>query len=148
MRSSEQRPTAGGTEPRTHCRHLAALCDSMTCRGHFMSITRTGINRTEAGALGQASFEETVDILFRCAAPVAELVCLCMMQPRLSWLLRASTREPSGAQIVTAVLARQGRLTDHQPSSVSVRRHSWQACTPLTLALCCTGRRCTRSWTT
>ena len=39
-----------------------------------MSITRTGINRTEAGALGQASFEETVDILFRYG------LCLCMMQ--------------------------------------------------------------------
>ena len=45
----------------------------MTCRGHFMSITRTGINRTEAGALGQASFEETVDILFRC--PVSRTDC-------------------------------------------------------------------------
>ena len=33
-----------------------------------MSITRNGINRTEAGALGQASFEETVDILFRYGA--------------------------------------------------------------------------------
>ena len=56
-------------------RHLAALCDSMTCRGHFMSITRNGINRTEAGALGQASFEETVDILFRCLAAVSPSWC-------------------------------------------------------------------------
>ncbi|KAK9808301.1 hypothetical protein WJX73_009827 [Symbiochloris irregularis] len=48
-------------------RHLAALCDSMTSRGYFMSITRNGINRTEAGPLGRASFEETVDILFRAA---------------------------------------------------------------------------------
>ena len=40
-----------------------------------MSITRNGINRTEAGALGQASFEETVDILFRCAAAVFPTWC-------------------------------------------------------------------------
>ena len=46
-------------------RHLAALVDSMTCRGHFMAITRHGINRNENGPLGQCSFEETVDILFR-----------------------------------------------------------------------------------
>ena len=47
-------------------RHLAALCDSMTSRGHFMAITRHGINRNENGPLAQCSFEETVDILFRC----------------------------------------------------------------------------------
>ena len=46
-------------------RHLAALCDSMTARGHFMAITRHGINRGENGPLAQCSFEETVDILFR-----------------------------------------------------------------------------------
>ena len=48
-------------------RHLAMLVDSMTSRGHFMAITRHGINRSEAGPLAQASFEETVDILFRAA---------------------------------------------------------------------------------
>lgn len=32
-----------------------------------MAITRHGINRSEAGPLAQASFEETVDILFRAA---------------------------------------------------------------------------------
>lgn len=48
-------------------RHLAALVDSMTCRGYFMAITRHGINRAETGPLHQASFEETVDILFRAA---------------------------------------------------------------------------------
>jgi len=37
----------------------------MTARGHFMAITRHGINRTESGPLAQCSFEETVDILFR-----------------------------------------------------------------------------------
>ena len=49
-------------------RHLAALVDSMTSRGYFMAITRHGINRAETGPLHQASFEETVDILFRCAS--------------------------------------------------------------------------------
>ena len=39
--------------------------DSMTRNGHFMAITRHGINRTENGPLQQCSFEETVDILFR-----------------------------------------------------------------------------------
>lgn len=48
-------------------RHLAALVDSMTSRGYFMAITRHGINRVETGPLHQASFEETVDILFRAA---------------------------------------------------------------------------------
>jgi DNA-directed RNA polymerase II subunit RPB1 len=46
-------------------RHLAALVDSMTNRGYFMAITRHGINRAETGPIHQASFEETVDILFR-----------------------------------------------------------------------------------
>ena len=46
-------------------RHLAALVDSMTARGYFMAITRHGINRAETAPLHQASFEETVDILFR-----------------------------------------------------------------------------------
>ncbi|KAF8072459.1 NRPB1 [Scenedesmus sp. PABB004] len=48
-------------------RHLAILCDVMTCRGHLMAITRHGINRTEASPLAQCSFEETVDILLRAA---------------------------------------------------------------------------------
>eukprot|EP00208_Stichococcus_sp_RCC1054_P006669 CAMPEP_0206139996 /NCGR_PEP_ID=MMETSP1473-20131121/7953_1 /ASSEMBLY_ACC=CAM_ASM_001109 /TAXON_ID=1461547 /ORGANISM="Stichococcus sp, Strain RCC1054" /LENGTH=969 /DNA_ID=CAMNT_0053533969 /DNA_START=9 /DNA_END=2918 /DNA_ORIENTATION=- len=48
-------------------RHLAILCEVMTCQGHFMAITRHGINRTEHGPLQQCSFEETVDILFRAA---------------------------------------------------------------------------------
>ncbi|XP_015756612.1 PREDICTED: DNA-directed RNA polymerase II subunit RPB1-like [Acropora digitifera] len=44
-------------------RHLALLCDIMTCRGHLMAITRHGINRQEVGALMRCSFEETVDVL-------------------------------------------------------------------------------------
>lgn len=41
-------------------RHLALLCDVMTCRGHLMAITRHGINRQNVGALMRCSFEETV----------------------------------------------------------------------------------------
>ncbi|KAI9219424.1 Rna polymerase II [Blastocladiella britannica] len=44
-------------------RHLAMLVDVMTSRGKLMSITRHGINRTEASALMRCSFEETVEIL-------------------------------------------------------------------------------------
>ncbi|KZO99631.1 beta and beta-prime subunits of DNA dependent RNA-polymerase [Calocera viscosa TUFC12733] len=49
-------------------RHLGLLCDIMTYRGTLMSITRHGINRTDAGALMRCSFEETVEILFEAAA--------------------------------------------------------------------------------
>lgn len=41
-------------------RHLALLCDIMTCRGHLMAVTRHGVNRQEVGALMRCSFEETV----------------------------------------------------------------------------------------
>ncbi|KAJ1332825.1 hypothetical protein BSLG_008454 [Batrachochytrium salamandrivorans] len=53
-------------------RHLALLCDIMTQRGHIMAISRHGINRTDAGALARASFEETVDLLLE-AAGLGEL---------------------------------------------------------------------------
>ncbi|KAJ3181374.1 DNA-directed RNA polymerase II subunit rpb1 [Gaertneriomyces sp. JEL0708] len=53
-------------------RHLALLCDVMTQRGHLMSITRHGINRTENGVFARASFEETVECLVD-AAGVAEV---------------------------------------------------------------------------
>lgn len=43
-------------------RHLALLCDVMTCKGHLMAITRHGINRQDCGALMRCSFEETVSI--------------------------------------------------------------------------------------
>ncbi|KAL5727166.1 DNA-directed RNA polymerase [Ranunculus cassubicifolius] len=49
-------------------RHLAILCDTMTYRGHFMAITRHGINRNDTGPLMRCSFEETVDILLDAAA--------------------------------------------------------------------------------
>jgi len=43
-------------------RHLALLCDVMTCCGHLMAITRHGVNRQNVGALMRCSFEETVSI--------------------------------------------------------------------------------------
>ncbi|KZW00731.1 beta and beta-prime subunits of DNA dependent RNA-polymerase [Exidia glandulosa HHB12029] len=49
-------------------RHLALLCDLMTCRGSIMAITRHGINRADTGALMRCSFEETVEILMDAAA--------------------------------------------------------------------------------
>lgn len=70
-------------------RHLALLCDLMCNKGHLMSITRHGINRTDAGALSRCSFEETVEILLEAAAVgdvddcrgVAENVLLGQMAP-------------------------------------------------------------------
>lgn len=44
-------------------RHLALLCDTMTCRGHLMAITRHGINRQDTGPLMKCSFEETVRLI-------------------------------------------------------------------------------------
>ncbi|XP_066120233.1 DNA-directed RNA polymerase II subunit RPB1 [Saccopteryx bilineata] len=49
-------------------RHLALLCDTMTCRGHLMAITRHGVNRQDTGPLMKCSFEETVDVLMEAAA--------------------------------------------------------------------------------
>ncbi|EKD04138.1 DNA-directed RNA polymerase ii largest subunit [Trichosporon asahii var. asahii CBS 8904] len=70
-------------------RHMALLCDLMCNKGHLMSITRHGINRTDAGALSRCSFEETVEILLEAAAVgdvddcqgVAENVLLGQMAP-------------------------------------------------------------------
>jgi DNA-directed RNA polymerase II subunit RPB1 len=49
-------------------RHLSLLVDIMTNSGHMMAIDRHGINRTEAGALARASFEETVELLLDAGA--------------------------------------------------------------------------------
>jgi DNA-directed RNA polymerase II subunit RPB1 len=49
-------------------RHLALLCDVMTCRGYLMSITRHGLNKTECGPLHKASFEQSVDVLMDSAS--------------------------------------------------------------------------------
>jgi len=70
-------------------RHLSLLADVMTNKGQIMSITRHGINRTEAGPLMKCTFEETCDILFSAAADcegdnlsgVAESVMLGTMAP-------------------------------------------------------------------
>jgi DNA-directed RNA polymerase II subunit RPB1 len=70
-------------------RHVALLCDLMCNRGKLMSITRHGINRTDAGALSRCSFEETVEILLEAAAQgdvddcrgVAENILLGQMAP-------------------------------------------------------------------
>ncbi|KAJ8608431.1 hypothetical protein CTAYLR_010334 [Chrysophaeum taylorii] len=48
-------------------RHLAVLCDTMCFRGTLMAISRHGINRGDAGPLLSASFEETVEILYKAA---------------------------------------------------------------------------------
>ncbi|KAJ3406420.1 DNA-directed RNA polymerase II subunit rpb1 [Chytriomyces hyalinus] len=48
-------------------RHLALLSDVMCQNGKIMSITRHGINRTDAGVLARCSFEETVELLFESA---------------------------------------------------------------------------------
>jgi hypothetical protein len=56
--------------------NVSRLAQVMTCRGHFMAITRHGINRTDHGPLQQCSFEETVDILFRCARRSQATACL------------------------------------------------------------------------
>ena len=48
-------------------RHLAILCDTMCFRGSLMAISRHGINRGDSGPLLSASFEETVEILFKSA---------------------------------------------------------------------------------
>eukprot|EP00727_Mastigamoeba_balamuthi_P013257 m51a1_g8554 putative dna-directed rna polymerase ii subunit rpb1 (1811) ;mRNA; r:140398-146391 len=52
-------------------RHIAILADVMTHRGGLMPITRHGVNRTEAGVLMRASFEESVEQLLQ-AASLAE----------------------------------------------------------------------------
>jgi hypothetical protein len=71
MRRAAFSPATSSTDTHTPThhprRHLAILCDIMTCRGHLMAITRHGINRTDASPLAQCSFEETVDILLRAA---------------------------------------------------------------------------------
>ena len=48
-------------------RHLAVLCDTMCFRGSLMAISRHGINRGDSGPLLSASFEETVEVLFKSA---------------------------------------------------------------------------------
>lgn len=49
-------------------RHLACLADSMTFAGHLMAVSRHGINKSEAGPMLRASFEETVEVFMKSAA--------------------------------------------------------------------------------
>ena len=42
-------------------KHLTLLCDSMTCKGCLISMDRHGINKSDAGPLTKASFEEPHD---------------------------------------------------------------------------------------
>ena len=46
-------------------RHLMLLVDTMTQFGNVASVTRTGVIKAITGVFGVASFEETVDVLFR-----------------------------------------------------------------------------------
>lgn len=70
-------------------RHLSLLADVVTAKGQLMSITRHGINRTDAGPLMKCTFEETCDILYSAAADcetdhlsgVAESVMLGALAP-------------------------------------------------------------------
>jgi DNA-directed RNA polymerase beta' subunit len=48
-------------------RHLLLLADLMTHRGKLMSIDRHGVNRSDAGPLAKASFEETDTMLTKAA---------------------------------------------------------------------------------
>ena len=49
-------------------RHISCLADCMTYGGYIMAISRHGINRSEAGPMLRASFEESVEVLMNAAA--------------------------------------------------------------------------------
>lgn len=63
-------------------RHLALLCDTMTCRGHLMAITRHGINRQDTGPLMKCSFEETVRQPQRQETSWGTCIHLCIFSSR------------------------------------------------------------------
>jgi hypothetical protein len=46
-------------------RHIALLVDTMTNKGHLLSIDRHGINRGDIGPLAKCSFEEVNDMLIK-----------------------------------------------------------------------------------
>merc|ERR1711937_651700 len=48
-------------------RHIACLADCMTFGGYLMAVSRHGINRSEAGPMLRASFEETVEVFMNSA---------------------------------------------------------------------------------
>ena len=47
--------------------HLSLLADKMTCRGKPTSVDRHGVNKSDAGPLAKASFEETDTMLLKAA---------------------------------------------------------------------------------
>lgn len=47
--------------------HLSLLADKMTCRGKPTSVDRHGVNKSDAGPLSKASFEETDTMLLKAA---------------------------------------------------------------------------------
>ena len=57
-------------------RHLALLCDVMTCYGHLMAITRHGVNQQNVGALMRCSFEETVYEIYTLMLNTDHFVCV------------------------------------------------------------------------
>ena len=59
-------------------RHLALLCDVMTCCGHLMAITRHGVNRQNVGALMRCSFEETVRDVYVFMLAYISSLCVCI----------------------------------------------------------------------
>ena len=46
-------------------RHMACLADCATFGGYIMAISRHGINRSEAGPMLRASFEETIEVFMK-----------------------------------------------------------------------------------
>jgi DNA-directed RNA polymerase II subunit RPB1 len=48
-------------------RHITTLSDCMTFGGYLMAVSRHGINKSDAGPLLRASFEETVEVLMGAA---------------------------------------------------------------------------------
>lgn len=64
-RISDRHPLPRRFAQRVRC--TTTFSAPITSQGHLMSITRHGINRGDKSALAAASFEETVDLLFRAA---------------------------------------------------------------------------------
>mmetsp|Transcript_4461 Transcript_4461/g.6549 ORF Transcript_4461/g.6549 Transcript_4461/m.6549 type:complete len:1672 (+) Transcript_4461:139-5154(+) len=49
-------------------RHLSMLVDMMTRTGEFTPITRTGVNKSDAGPLMKCSYEQTTEVLLKASA--------------------------------------------------------------------------------
>ena len=48
-------------------RHIGLLADCMTFGGYLMAVSRHGVNRSDAGPMLRASFEETVEVFMNAA---------------------------------------------------------------------------------